>query len=75
LLIQVQKTKVDLELAMAALDKLLKSNELNFAFLALGPSLFVVYLISTWVKNIWQGKDTWSSKIKGANVNMRESLR
>jgi nuclear control of ATPase protein 2 len=33
LLIQVQKTKVDVDLAMAALDKLLKSNELNFAFL------------------------------------------
>lgn len=33
LLIQVQKTKVDVDVAMAALDKLLKSNELNFAFL------------------------------------------
>ena len=33
LLIQVQKTKVDVDLATAALDKLLKSNELNFAFL------------------------------------------
>lgn len=31
--IQVQKTKVDVDLAMSALDKLLKSNELNFAFL------------------------------------------
>ena len=75
MLIQVQKTKVDLELAMAALDKLLKSNELNFAFLALGPSLFVVYLFSTWVKHIWRGKDTWFGKIKGSNVKMRESLR
>jgi hypothetical protein len=33
MLIQVQKTKVDVDLAMSALDKLLKSNELNFAFL------------------------------------------
>lgn len=33
ILIQVQKTKVDVDLAMSALDKLLKSNELNFAFL------------------------------------------
>ncbi|CAB5372943.1 unnamed protein product [Rhizophagus irregularis] len=75
LLIQVQKTKVDMELAMAALDKLLKSNELNFAFLALGPSLFVVYLFSTWIKNIWWNKGTWPGKVKGANVKMRESLR
>ncbi|KAG2194134.1 hypothetical protein INT47_004204 [Mucor saturninus] len=34
LLIQVQKTKVDIDLAMVPLDKLLKSNEPNFAFLA-----------------------------------------
>lgn len=33
ILIQVQKTKVDVDLAMSALDKLLRSNELNFAFL------------------------------------------
>ncbi|KAJ3380637.1 Nuclear control of ATPase protein 2 [Lobulomyces angularis] len=37
LLIQVQKLKVDGEIAMSALDKLLKSNELNFAFLAALP--------------------------------------
>jgi len=71
----VQKTKVDLELAMAALDKLLKSNELNFAFLAVGPSLFIVYLLSTWVKKFLWNKDTWSSRIKGTNIKMRESLR
>ena len=58
---------------MAALDKLLKSNELNFAFLALGPSLFVVYLFFTWVKNIWWNKDTLSGR--RTNVEMRESLR
>lgn len=29
----MQKTKVDVDMAMQALDKLLKSNELNFAFL------------------------------------------
>ena len=31
LFIQIQKAKVDGELAISALDKLLKSNELNFA--------------------------------------------
>ncbi|KAI8846581.1 ATP synthase regulation protein NCA2-domain-containing protein [Chytridium lagenaria] len=43
LLIQVQKGKVDLELAMSALDKLLKANELNFAFLAVAPTLLLIY--------------------------------
>lgn len=35
--------KVDLEIAMAALDKLLRSNELNFAFLAVIPSVLILY--------------------------------
>ncbi|KAJ3359947.1 Nuclear control of ATPase protein 2 [Allomyces javanicus] len=52
MLIQVQKSKVDLELAMAALDKLLKSNELNFGFLALVPTVVVAWAaakgISAW---------------------------
>ncbi|KAJ3214354.1 Nuclear control of ATPase protein 2 [Dinochytrium kinnereticum] len=43
LLIQVQKGKVDLELAMSALDKLLRANELNFAFLAVAPTLLLLY--------------------------------
>eukprot|EP00158_Paraphelidium_tribonemae_P004513 Partr_v1_DN26798_c0_g1_i1_m8738 putative nuclear control of ATPase protein len=40
-LIQVQKSKLDLELAMQALDKLLRSQELNFAFLAVAPTLII----------------------------------
>jgi len=66
---------VDLELAMTALDKLLKSNELNFAFLAVGPSLFVVYLACSWMKKIWWDKDNWAAKLQGTNFQMRESLR
>jgi ATP synthase regulation protein NCA2 len=41
----VQKTKVDVQIAMSALDQLLKSNELNFEFLAVFPTLLVVYAI------------------------------
>eukprot|EP01126_Amoeba_proteus_P029422 TRINITY_DN2900_c0_g1_i6.p1 TRINITY_DN2900_c0_g1~~TRINITY_DN2900_c0_g1_i6.p1 ORF type:complete len:411 (+),score=61.66 TRINITY_DN2900_c0_g1_i6:764-1996(+) len=44
-LIQVQKQKVDIERAMLQLDKLLRSNELNFAMLALLPAMLVCYLI------------------------------
>ncbi|KAG2180838.1 hypothetical protein INT43_008417 [Umbelopsis isabellina] len=53
LLIQVQKTKVDVDLAMAALDKLLKSNELNFAFLAVAPSMILMWALGAWVKTTW----------------------
>ncbi|CAG8497925.1 5475_t:CDS:2 [Paraglomus brasilianum] len=58
-LIQIQKTKVDLDTAMSALDKLLKSNELNFAFLAVGPSLFIVYIVSSWLGNRLLGIRGW----------------
>lgn len=58
ILIQVQKSKVDLRLALHAVDKLLKSNELNFAFLAAFPTLIIVYLmlfkIKSWHKS-WIG--------------------
>jgi len=73
LLIQVQKTKVDVEVAMAALDKLLKANELNFAFLAVGPSLLLLWAVSSQAKKSWQ-------RIAGKNlgivsIQMHNSLR
>ncbi|KAF9303607.1 Nuclear control of ATPase protein 2 [Mortierella antarctica] len=73
LLIQIQKTKVDVEVAMAALDKLLKANELNFAFLAVGPSLLLLWAVSSQAKSLWQ-------KVAGRNlgvvsIQMRNSLR
>lgn len=45
LLIQVQKTKVDVEMAVSGIDKILKSQELVFGVVAALPSL----LISGWV--------------------------
>ncbi|KAI9301701.1 ATP synthase regulation protein NCA2-domain-containing protein [Cunninghamella echinulata] len=53
LLIQVQKTKVDVDMAMQALDKLLKSNELNFAFLAVAPSMLLTWASISWIKNMY----------------------
>ncbi|KAF2424251.1 NCA2-domain-containing protein [Tothia fuscella] len=41
LLIQVQKTKVDVEVAMGGIDAMLKSQELVFGFIALTPGLLV----------------------------------
>eukprot|EP01127_Copromyxa_protea_P018201 TRINITY_DN5668_c0_g1_i2.p1 TRINITY_DN5668_c0_g1~~TRINITY_DN5668_c0_g1_i2.p1 ORF type:complete len:510 (-),score=83.37 TRINITY_DN5668_c0_g1_i2:64-1593(-) len=42
-LIQVQKQKVDVERVMLQLDKLLRTNELNFTVLALLPAISVAY--------------------------------
>lgn len=55
LLIQIQKAKVDGELAISALDKLLRSNELNFAFLAVMPSLLLTWLIGRELTTMLKG--------------------
>ena len=43
LLIQVQKTKVDVEFALSGIDRLLKSQQLVFAFVGVTPSLIILY--------------------------------
>ncbi|KAG0263293.1 Nuclear control of ATPase protein 2 [Mortierella polycephala] len=73
LLIQVQKTKVDVEVAMAALDKLLKANELNFAFLAVGPSLLLLWAVTAQIKSSW--KRASGRNLGMVSVQMRNSLR
>ncbi|KAJ2811805.1 Nuclear control of ATPase protein 2, partial [Coemansia furcata] len=49
MLIQVQKVKVDVGQTMAALDKLLKSNELNFLLLSTVPATLTVYVAARWL--------------------------
>ncbi|TYI12803.1 hypothetical protein ES332_A08G013700v1 [Gossypium tomentosum] len=41
LLIQVQKLKLDIEMAMLELDQILRANEINFAILAALPAFFL----------------------------------
>ncbi|PVH73344.1 ATP synthase regulation protein NCA2 [Cadophora sp. DSE1049] len=43
LLIQVQKTKVDVEVALSGIDALLKSQELVFGFVGLTPGILVCF--------------------------------
>lgn len=43
LLIQIQKTKVDVEFALSGIDRLLKSQQLVFAFVGVTPSLIILY--------------------------------
>ncbi|PWA00474.1 hypothetical protein BB558_003495 [Smittium angustum] len=45
ILIQVQKANVDIQQALTALDKLLRSNELNFVFLAVAPASVFAYAL------------------------------
>ncbi|KAH6561432.1 hypothetical protein BASA61_007346 [Batrachochytrium salamandrivorans] len=72
LLIQIQKAKVDGELAISALDKLLKSNELNFAFLAIMPTLVIMYTAVNWIRQALTPLPAASSETVKA---MKRSLR
>jgi len=50
LLIQVQKTKVDIEVAMSGIDSILKSQELLFGFIGLTPGVLVSIAVYRWLR-------------------------
>jgi nuclear control of ATPase protein 2 len=56
LLIQVQKTKVDLEVAMTGIDSLLKSQELVFGFVGLTPGVLVSLGIFQYIRGFLGGR-------------------
>lgn len=51
LLIQIQKTKVDVEVAIGGIDALLKSQELVFGFVGLTPGILVTYSAIRYVQS------------------------
>ncbi|QUC22557.1 uncharacterized protein UV8b_06798 [Ustilaginoidea virens] len=56
LLIQVQKTKVDLEVAMTGIDSLLRSQELVFGFVGLTPGVLVSFGILQYLRGVLGGR-------------------
>ncbi|KAL1963310.1 hypothetical protein VTN77DRAFT_8533 [Rasamsonia byssochlamydoides] len=52
LLIQIQKTKVDVEIAISGIDALLKSQELVFGFVGLTPGILVSYATFRWIGSV-----------------------
>ncbi|TPX10543.1 uncharacterized protein E0L32_008593 [Thyridium curvatum] len=56
LLIQVQKTKVDLEVAMSGIDSLLKSQELVFGFVGLTPGVLVSIGVFQYLRGVLGGR-------------------
>lgn len=49
LLIQVQKTKVDVEVAMSGIDSILKSQELLFGMVGVAPGMVISWLAFRWL--------------------------
>lgn len=53
LLIQVQKTKVDVEVAIGGIDSLLKSQELVFGLVGLTPGILVSFATFRWLGTVF----------------------
>jgi nuclear-control-of-ATPase protein 2 len=64
LLIQIQKTKVDVEVAISGIDRLLKSQELVFGFVGLTPGLFISVVTARWIAGLFRGKEQKNGKKK-----------
>lgn len=47
--------QVDIDQALSGIDKLLKSQELTFAFVGVAPALAVVYGFAGYAKSLWVG--------------------
>lgn len=56
LLIQVQKTKVDVETAIGGIDSLLKSQELLFGFVGIAPGVLISYALVQWLRGVFGGR-------------------
>ncbi|PPQ64964.1 hypothetical protein CVT24_008152 [Panaeolus cyanescens] len=64
-LLQVQKAKVDIDQALSGIDRLLKSQELTFAFVGVAPAFGVVYLSFNILGRLWtggRGRGRWGGK-------------
>ncbi|EON96549.1 putative atp synthase regulation protein nca2 protein [Phaeoacremonium minimum UCRPA7] len=70
LLIQVQKTKVDLEVAIGGIDSLLKSQELVFGFIGLTPGILVSIGMFQYLRSIAGGR-----KGRGRHQRAGKSIR
>ncbi|KAH9991273.1 ATP synthase regulation protein NCA2-domain-containing protein [Russula vinacea] len=55
-LIQFQKARVDVDLALAGINKLLKSQELTFAFVGVGPALSLVHVVGGYLCRLFASR-------------------
>ncbi|KAL8694220.1 MAG: hypothetical protein Q9218_001107 [Villophora microphyllina] len=75
LLIQVQKTKVDVEVAVGGIDALLKSQELVFGFVGLTPGVLVCIGLFRWLGGVFGGqKGKEEQKTLGGMVRLLRNI-
>ncbi|KAJ1028540.1 hypothetical protein NDA16_001706 [Ustilago loliicola] len=77
LLIQIQKAKVDLEVAMSGIDKLLKSQQLLFGAVGIAPALGLLYVGQNYVRGKLFNLSSQRSRSSGQGYQMRawEAMR
>lgn len=75
LLIQVQKTKVDVEVAMGGIDALLKSQELVFGFVGLTPGVLVSIAVWRWLRSSFtDGRNSQSRYRQGVMIRQLRNI-
>ncbi|KAF2843151.1 NCA2-domain-containing protein [Patellaria atrata CBS 101060] len=75
LLIQIQKTKVDVEVAMSGIDSILRSQELLFGFIGLTPGVLVCIGVSRWIKGLFSTrKGLKSGRRKGELIRVLRNI-
>ncbi|KAK0521945.1 Nuclear control of ATPase protein 2 [Tilletia horrida] len=78
LLIQVQKAKVDLEVAMSGIDRLLRSQELLIGAVGLAPALGIVWVAAKWALGGYGGAGAGGKAVReGEALRLRawEAMR
>lgn len=71
LLIQVQKTKVDVQMAMNGIDEILKSQELLFGFVGVAPGMVASWLAFRWLGSVFGNrKGLRQSRQQGDTVRL-----
>ncbi|KAK5095722.1 Nuclear control of ATPase protein 2 [Exophiala xenobiotica] len=75
LLIQIQKTKVDVEVAMNGIDSILKSQELLFGMVGIAPGMVVSYLAFRWLSSSFGGrKSLRSAQEQGDTIRLLRNI-
>ncbi|KAL8900265.1 MAG: hypothetical protein Q9207_005778 [Kuettlingeria erythrocarpa] len=75
LLIQVQKTKVDVEVAVGGIDALLKSQELVFGFVGVTPGILVCLGLFRWLSGTFGGrKGKTEQKSRGQRIRLLRNI-
>ncbi|KAF9242521.1 NCA2-domain-containing protein [Melanogaster broomeanus] len=63
LFVQVQKAKVDIDQALMGIDRLLKSQELTFAFVGVAPAFAIVYVVGGFLRGfIFRRRNRYGGK-------------